>query len=307
MEVTRFGYLNPPSSEGGETLCLGNFDGVHRGHQSLLVKGRLEGQGPLTVLLFSSSPGLYLPFKWGDDVLTSLDDKLRYLNLLKVEKAYVVEVDAGFFALSKDEFIQNVLLPLKPSCLVVGEDYRFGKGALGSIEDLRKNFKVILAPEEKDDQGHKISSSSIKINVKEGKIEKAVSLLGHPYTLKGKVVEGFHNGSKIGFPTLNLELSAPYVLPPYGVYGGLCYVYGKPYKAMVNVGDNPTVGRLKNPIVEAHLLDFGQDVYGKTVYLDLLFEGRGEIKFDSLDLLKEQLNNDIVWLRGRFALLEKNS
>ena len=137
--------------------------------------------------------------------------------------------------------------------------------------------------------GIKVSTQSIISFLKEGNLRQANAFLGRPYQLVGKVVRGFQNGRKIGFPTANLALDAPYVLPKSGVYLGLCYVDGLPYKSLINIGANPTVGLLKQNIVECYLEGLDKDIYGSRLYVDFLSYVREEKKFDSLQDLEAQI------------------
>ncbi|MBP5217005.1 MAG: hypothetical protein J6038_04135, partial [Bacilli bacterium] len=222
-------------------------------------------------------------------------DKLYYLERAGVDLAYVAEVDEAFFQMSPEAFIENYLLPLGTKKVAVGEDYRFGKGAEGTPETLKGYFdvhvtKLVFQGEEK------IASRGIKNLVAEGKIEEANALLGHPYRLFGRVQEGLHNGRKIGFPTINLAFSFPYLLPKVGVYQGYVEIKGSSYPSIINVGTNPTIGLLEEPIVEAHLKGFKGNAYEERVKVHFLSFLREEKKFDDLSSLKAQLEKDIALL-----------
>ena len=138
----------------------------------------------------------------------------------------------------------------------------------------------------------KISSRDIVKLIQTHKMEKAAELLGRPYRINGLVVEGKHNGRTIDFPTANLSLDYPYVFPDFGVYMGYAEVYGKTYKAIINVGTHPTVVPLYKPIIEVHIIDFMGNIYGKDIFVSFISYMRGEKKFESLEQLKEQLTKD---------------
>jgi riboflavin kinase / FMN adenylyltransferase len=292
MDVFRFSLGDNYPSIRGATLCLGTFDGFHRGHQKLVLEGRLQAEKSLGVLLFDHSPAEVLHNGKSLDVLTSLDDRLRLFEAASVDFAYLIHADTRFYELSAAEFIDKVLLPLVPSLLVVGADYRFGALAKGTPADLAVRFPIREVPLLTID-GRKVSTQSIVREIRLGKVEKAAVDLGRDYEISGCVVRGYENGRKIGFPTANLDLKAPYVLPLCGVYKGLAYSRGRPYKALINVGTNPTIGALKTPIVEAYLKDFDEEIYGETLYLSFASFVREEMVFVSLEGLKAQLLRDL--------------
>ncbi|MCQ2743060.1 MAG: bifunctional riboflavin kinase/FAD synthetase [Bacilli bacterium] len=293
MEVVSLDPKNMPQNKKPITLCLGTFDGVHQGHQRLLIQAVLDATYQSAVLLFDVSPASFLKNGKHKEILTSLEDKLRLMNALRIEKAYVVHVDEGFFNNSPEEFIDKYIKPLNIERIVVGTDFRFGSHAKGNIETLKQYFEVEAIPLLEVD-GQKVSTQEIVSLIKDGRVKEAGDLMGHDYEVVGKVVEGLHNGSKIGFPTANLALSHNYVLPKRGVYRGLTYVNGIPHISIINVGDNPTVGELKKDIIESHLIDYKGDLYDKTVYVVFMDRIRDEIKFSSLDELKAQLQKDSI-------------
>ncbi|OPZ35340.1 MAG: Riboflavin biosynthesis protein RibF [Tenericutes bacterium ADurb.BinA155] len=279
-------------------LCLGTFDGFHKGHQRLVIEASLSGEGKVGVLLFDQNPANFLSNGKEKAILTSEQDQIEILKKLRVDVALIAHVDAAFFGLSPEDFMTKYLKPLHPSLLVVGEDFRFGKGALGTPKTLAKSFPVLTVPL-LEENGVKISTSAIKQSLKEGKVEEASALLGRPYEIHGKVVHGYEYGRKIGFPTANVSLKDPYLLPKGGVYEVMAYVLGIPRHGLANVGTNPTIGLLQEPIVEVYLEDFNQDIYDKTIYVDFLTYERPEIKFDSLEELQTQLQKDKDWLKSR--------
>lgn len=284
MQRIDFSLDNLPSSNPGLSLALGNFDGFHLGHRELALACRAEGD-PSGILLFDH------PYKTYPSYLSDAEDKIRFSYGTGLTCAYVLSCGEDFYSLSKGDFMA-LLKRLGAETLVVGEDYRFGQGALGTIGDLKAQFKVVVVPTLKDGSGAKISTSNIKKLISSGKIEDANSLLGHPYEIKGKVIHGLENGRKIGFPTCNLELDFPYLLPLDGVYCGLVYLSGVPYRAMINVGVNPTIGKLSTPLAEAHLLNADVDAYGKRAYFRFYKRVRGEEAFPTLEELKRQLCRD---------------
>lgn len=287
--VLNYGEKIPSVPVGG--LLLGTFDGVHRGHQQLILEGRLNGNGPVSVLLFDDSPARSLNLTKRKEVLTSLEDKLHLFYQYGVEQVFLLSPAKDYYKMEASSFIENVLKPLGSERLICGEDYRFGKGAVGTPSLLKKYFKVDIVPL-LSINGKKASTQTIGDYLKEGEIEKASQMLGRYYSVKGKVISGFHNGRIIGFPTMNLSLSSPYLLPKIGVYFSLTWVNGKPYRSITNVGNNPTVGLLNEVKIETHLLGFKEDAYGKEVEVQFLSFLREEITFSSLEDLALQLKED---------------
>jgi riboflavin kinase/FMN adenylyltransferase len=274
------------------SLCLGNFDGMHRGHQSLFLMAKEKSEGPVGALLFDKNPADILENGKSHHILTSLEDKIRFLNSFGFDDVYIASISPSFFALSPANFVEEILKPISPSQLVVGEDYSFGYMAKGKAQDLAGYYKTIVCPLLKDSTG-KISSQEIIASIKEGKIEEANHDLGRNYEIVGKVGHGLQNGRKIGFPTANLVLSIPYVLPKDGVYSGVGYSRGLVYKALINIGLNPTVGILKHPSIECYLEGLNHEIYDETLYIDFSSRLRDEIKFASLDELKKQIQKDL--------------
>lgn len=272
-------------------LLLGNFDGFHKGHLRLIEAAKEIG--PFGILFLDP------PFPKANEpnVLMTLEDKLAFVRALGAKEAFVVMTDPSFFALSKEEFVDLVLRMMNPPLLIFGEDYRFGKGGLGGKKDLQAAFKTLSVPLLSDGQ-EKIGTSRIRTFLKEGLIERANSDLGRPYCIHGKIAKGFQNGRKIGFPTANLD-RLPYVLPKNGVYGGLSYLRGKPYLSIINVGKAPTVGKLKEDVVEVYLDGFSGDCYDETLYAEFDFRIRDEMKFQDLEHLKKQLCADLAEARRR--------
>ena len=279
-------------------IALGNFDSMHLGHQRLLIETSLSDEPYSSILLFDPPS----PFK-GEGVICSLEDKLLVASKLRLDYAFVIKTNDEFWKLNKDEFISKLLLPLGVSSIYCGSDFRFGKDGAGSIADLKSIFNVKEVDFILDDD-KKISSSNLKTLIKVGDMEKVSSLLGRHYEIKGKVEEGFHNGRKIGFPTANLRLVSPYIMPKNGVYGGISYVNGIPYLSLVNVGTNPTIGELVNPKVETHLLNFNGNLYGSTLYLSFLYYIREEMKFASLDELKSQIEKDKLQIQDKWEEMQ---
>ncbi len=284
MDKIVFSLGDLPKRREGLTLALGNFDGFHLGHQSLARETRLFASNDSGILFFAR------PYK-DEEVLSDLEDKIRFSYSCGLDYAYCLENDSSFYELDSFSFM-DLLEKLGTKRIVCGPDFRFGKEKKGDVDVLKSRFLVDVVPFLTDSEGKKISSHRIKELIASGEVGEASIDLGRPYETKGVVVHGLENGRRIGFPTLNLEPAAPYVLPKRGVYAGFVYLSGIPYKAMINVGNNPTIGKRETLIEEAHLFDFAEDAYGKRAYFQYVSYLREERKFSSLNALKDQLSKD---------------
>ena len=228
-----------------------------------------------------------------DSVTIALpSSSIQIENMLKKDKQWVLDKIYESTAYAAEHGLYISVVAEDASRADLGYLIDFAKEAKGTPSFLRESFRVEEIPLLLID-GEKVSSSRLReIISKEGDVELATSLLGHPYEMRGKVRKGLHNGTRIGFPTLNLLPDAPYVYPAAGVYEGVSYLSGLAYRSLINVGVNPTVGALKEPQVESHLLGYHGDAYGKTIYVSFSRRIRGEIKFASLDELKAQIEKD---------------
>ena len=272
----------------GINLCLGYFDGVHRGHLEIINKAIEEGD--TGVMTFDVSPNYVLKKAPNDLFLTSLYDKANILRSLGVKYLYILRMSQDLLNCSVNEFI-DILKTIAPRKIFVGEDYAFGRYAAGGPKDLREYFEVDVTPLKRED-GRKISSRTIKELISSGDVEQANELLSRPYTIVGLVVEGKHNGEKIGFPTANLELDYPYVLPKIGVYMGFVKLLNSKYKALICVSTHPTIMELNAPLIEVHLISYKGDLYGREIDVQFVKYMRDVFKFDDVEDLKAQLQKD---------------
>lgn len=276
-------------SHPGINLCLGYFDGLHIGHLDLINKALSEGD--TGVMTFDLSPNFVLKKMPNEQLLTSLYDKSNILKTIGVKYLYILRMSQELLQYSAQEFLENILMKIAPKKLFVGEDYRYGRYAAGTPEDLKEHFDVeVVKLRQVDDQ--KVSSRYIRTLVAEGEMVKASKLLSRPYTIVGLVVEGKHNGMKIGFPTANLELDYPYVLPKIGVYMGYVKLLNSKYKAIISVSTHPTIMELNKPLIEVHLLSYKGDLYGREIEVQFVDYMRDIYRFEDLEGLKAQLQTD---------------
>jgi riboflavin kinase/FMN adenylyltransferase len=235
-------------------------------------------------------------------LLTSIEEKAKKVLAKGIDTVLVLEFNEALSQLEPEEFVRKILVEqLKVKAMVVGYDHRFGKNRKGSFDDLlqfsqKYNFEVDeINARLIDDIA--VSSTRIRQALMMGDLATANKMLGSPYTLSGMVIHGNKRGRTIGFPTANLELSEPHkLIPPMGVYAGYVEIEGddfiaQKFKTMINIGVRPTVDG-KNLSIEAHILDFNSDLYGRKIELQLCQFLRNEQKFDGIEALKIQLEND---------------
>ena len=289
MKIIDFDITNTPVNDKDLVLCLGFYDGLHLGHQKLINKALAEGY-PVGVMTFDIAPAVLLGKKENYS-LTSTFDKADFLDDMGVKFLYLMHFEKETLKVTKDEFIDRVLKPLNPRKIFVGSDYKFGTLGEGDAAYLSQFFDVEVVELEKVDN-IKISSKKIRELIEAGKVEKAASLLGRPYRISGLVVEGDHNGQKIDFPTANLDLDYTYVFPKEGVYMGYGYFMNRKRKAMICVGTHPTIHQLMKPIIEVHIIDFNENLYGRDLYVEFVSFIRPVKQFASMEELREQLLKD---------------
>ncbi|MDY3005943.1 bifunctional riboflavin kinase/FAD synthetase [Anaerococcus porci] len=280
-----------------KAVSLGNFDGVHRGHQKLMKENikisRNFGLTP-SVLLFKENTKNILNGE--KEYLTSLDDKIEILNDMGIECFCFLEFSEEFKNLSPREFIKEILYEkLNTKYVIVGDNYRFGKMAKGDINTLKSyeedfGYKTKVVDFELDN-GRIINSTDIRKMVKDGEIKKANFDLGHPFKIKGKVVKGAQRGRLLNFPTANLMLNFNYIKAKSGVYFTRVRIDKESYFALTDIGTNPTFG--PNDIkIETYILDFSKDIYGKNMTVEFLEYFRPDYKFKNAEELIEQMKKD---------------
>lgn len=281
--------------EGPFSLCLGFFDGVHKGHQELVVQAS-KAQQPVAVLTFDQSPTKLTNKHKGDGILTTVEERAHLFEDYGASYLFVIPFDEKLMHLSPEQFILEVLNELNPKIVVCGYDYRYGKMAAGKAIDLKNSplakFSTIIVDKIEDQASHKVSTSKIKEELRAGAMEEVTENLNRYYTVSGVVEEGLHNGVKIGFPTANIRLNAAYVLPKKGVYLTYIKVNQKVYLSMTNVGTHPTIDEVSSPIVEVHIFDFHEDIYEKPVTVYFAHFIRDEEKFVSIGALIEKMKED---------------
>lgn len=278
-------------------ICLGYFDGIHLGHQELIKKTVSEAKKynlVPTFFTFDPDPNYVLGFKDKNEMIMPLNERFKIVKELGIEDIIVVNFNHKVMNLEPNEFIDSLLNDLNVKNITVGFDFSFGKRGRGRVSDLlslEPNIKVNVIEEMKINN-KKVSSSYIIEDIKNGNVQDLEKTLGRLYSIKGKVVKGLGNGKKFNFPTLNIELNDEYVEPKNGVYAVNVIVKNKEYLAMANIGVHPSISKLDKSLLEVHIFNFDEDIYGEEVETKFLYFLREERKFESLDDLIEQLNND---------------
>lgn len=290
MKIVEFDLDNVPSDYPNTALCLGFFDGLHLGHQSI-INAALKTKKDVAVLTFSTPPAYVIGRKDDKRSLTSIDDKADILEAMGVKYLFVMPFDNRIMNVSRLDFINRVLKVLNPSEIYCGEDYRYGKDALGTPNFLARYFKVTVL-ELKQYKDYKFSSKTIRKAIYDGDIKLANACLGHPYRIGGFVTTGNRNGTTLGFPTANLDLDFAYVIPANGVYMGYGYIHETKYKCLISVGTHPTLGELDAPIIEVYLIDFNETIYGDSLFVEFIDRIRDMMKFDDTKDLVAQINKD---------------
>ena len=301
------GFHNLSPSSEGCVATIGNFDGVHLGHQAVLSQLALKGDMlglPATVITFEPQPTeFFLPAK-APPRLSRFREKVEALRSYSIEQLCVLRFNEVLAGMSANDFIQKLLLKgLNVRYLVVGDDFKFGKDRKGDFALLKKmgeehNFQVVnmhtFAIAET-----RVSSTRIRQALTAGDLMLAQTLLGHPYKMSGRVAHGDKRGRTLGYPTANIHLHRAKV-PLTGVYAVRLYgLEDEPIEGIANVGVRPTIGE-GNTLLEVHLFDFNKDIYGENVQVYFLHKVRDEKKFDGLPALVAQIERDCQSARNYF-------
>lgn len=285
MRVTALADVEPRPRK----VAVGEFDGVHLGHREVI-------RGADTVVTFDPHPVAVIRPEVAPKLLTSLPVKADLVASLGVEEMVVIPFDADFAAQGPDAFIQEVLVGrLQATRVAVGENFRFGHRAVGDAALLTRHesfaTRVVALVEVEDEI---VSSTHIRGLVVAGEVDDAARFLGAPFQLRGPVVAGDRRGRELGYPTANLVPDDALVCPGYGVYA--CFADGRP--AAVNVGVRPTFDTGRGVLIEAFIIDYEGDLYGRELRLEFLERLRGERRFDGVDGLVAQMGIDVERARA---------
>jgi riboflavin kinase/FMN adenylyltransferase len=298
MQIFRH-FEHLPASARGASIAIGNFDGVHRGHQALLARAKAEGRqigAPLGALIFEPHPQEFFRPDAPRFRLTPFRAKARLLERFGADILYALHFDKALASLTAEEFVEKVLIEgMGVRHIVVGADFQFGKGRGGDTRLLKAlgpphgytvtEFEPVGAGAE-----HKISSTRIRELLREGKPDEAGRLLGHWWTVEGRVEHGDARGRSLGFPTANVSLEGT-LEPALGIYAVRVEVGGARYGGAANYGRRPTFDK-KDVLLEVHIFDFDADIYGQPIIVEFIAFLRPEIKFAAIDELSVQIAAD---------------
>ena len=282
-------------------LTIGSYDGVHLGHQSILkqlVSGAHSAGAPAAVLAFYPHPAVVLRNRQGPYYLTSPEERAALLAEMGVDAVITHPFNSQVAGLSAQEFMTRLKTHLGLQRLCVGHDFALGRGREGDLPRLRQlgeelGYSLNIFPEISLD-GQAISSSRIRAALAEGDVSLAAGLLGRSYAVSGEIVHGDGRGRTIGIPTANLDFWRERAIPKSGVYACWAEIDGKRRQAVVNIGVRPTfISQAVQPQIEAHLLNYAADLYGKTMQLAFIAHLRDEQRFSSIEALVAQIRQDI--------------
>ena len=306
MELIR-GLHNLTARHRGCAATIGNFDGLHLGHQSVLgqLSERADELGLATVVIvFEPQPQEYFAPDEAPPRLTRFREKIKALHRFAVDRVLCLRFDHGLASLEAEDFVQRILIDgLDVKYLVVGDDFRYGRGRKGTFASLEEAGRAsgfpVVNMHTFSAGGERISSTRIRQALASGDLDTAESLLGRPYRMCGRVAYGDQRGRTIGYPTANIYLHRK-AAPVDGVFAvELFGVEGEPLAGVANVGTRPTVDGTRS-LLEVYLFDFDRDIYGRYVDVNFLHKLRPERRFESFDLLRQQIDRDVEEARDWF-------
>ncbi len=298
MQIYRH-FEHLPAAGQGASIAIGNFDGVHRGHQALLARAKAEGAkigAKLGALVFEPHPQEFFRPDAPRFRLTPFRAKARLLEHYGTDILYALHFDRAIALLTAEEFVVKVLVEgLRVRHIVVGSDFQFGKGRTGDTQLLKAlgsqhGYTVTVFEPVGAGSEHKISSTRIREALREGKPEEAARLLGHWWTVEGRVEPGDKRGRTLGFPTANVSLEGT-LEPALGIYAVRAEVGGHRYGGAANYGRRPTFDK-KDVLLEVHIFDFNADIYGQQIVVEFLAYLRPEVKFATIEELTVQIAAD---------------
>ncbi|MBC2576828.1 bifunctional riboflavin kinase/FAD synthetase [Peptostreptococcus canis] len=288
-------------------VTIGNFDGVHKGHQTLMKKAieysKLNNLKSV-VFTFANHPVNYFKPGYVKNIIT-YDEKKTLLEDLGVDVLVNIPFGVEMTEISAEDYVQNILIDkLHVKKLIVGHDFTFARKREGNVEVLKKlstekGFELeIVTPVLVD--GKRVSSTDIRAMIAEGDVSGAEKLLGRYFAVEGIVIRARQIGRTIGFPTANLDVDKNMVIPQKGIYATIAKIDNRVFCGATSIGTNPTVNG-KGLSIETYILDFDEDIYDQRLRIEFVERMRDEIKFDSVEGLKEQLTEDVEYVRKNYV------
>lgn len=302
MKVYRGDPATWEPGDNGSAVAIGVFDGVHRGHKAVFeALHEAAADSEVVAMTFSTHPDGVVSGEPAPPELTTLDRRLELFADTGLDATALIDFDSEIMQLSPEEFVERYLVDgLGAKVVAVGEDFRFGHGAAGTVDTLRllgneHGFSIISTPVVTI-YGTQVRSSAIRAAIATGGVDLASRMLGRPFEVDGEVVPGDARGRTIGIPTANIAMPPGFVRPAGGVYAVRCTVDGTEYNGVCNVGTRPTFGGGPE-IIEVHLLDAEMDLYERVMRVAFVDRIRSEERFGSVDALIAQIENDIEQAR----------
>jgi riboflavin kinase/FMN adenylyltransferase len=296
----------PALADGPVALTIGNFDGVHRGHQAMLarlIEAAEDLRLPSAVLTFDPHPREFFAKEAAPPRLSRLRQKLDVFRAFGVDRTIIARFDRHLAAMTPESFIDDVLVcRLDARWVLVGDDFRFGRARAGNLAVLRahattfsvEGMRTVAVDTER------ASSSAVREALAAGNLSRAAALLGRSYAISGRVAHGRKLGRSLGFPTANIPLRHPPALS--GIFAVRVHGLGSvPRTGVASIGVRPTVDSNGQPLLEVFLFDFDETIYGRRVTVEFVHKLRGEEKYDTLDALARQIRADVVEARDYFA------
>lgn len=309
-------YLHHPYNQNqikdkNVVLAMGFFGGVHLGHQAVLKQARKEADQrdlPLAAMTFDHHPSVVFPKPGLDGTiyLSSVERKAELMQKFGVDLLYVVSFTSNLAKLSPQDFVDQYMAQLHAKVIVAGFDYTYGPREIADMDHLptyaKDRFTIVTVPELLLD-GEKVSSTRIRTDLKQSNVDHANLFLGYTYQTTGLVVHGEARGRTLGFPTANILSDPKSRIPGIGIYAVRIKIGSKWWPGMASIGRNVTFGEHRPITIEINIFDFDQEIYGEMVRVDWYHYVRGEIKFDAVEGLIEQLKLDEKNIRQYFANL----
>jgi riboflavin kinase/FMN adenylyltransferase len=299
----------PAQTSHSRVLAIGNFDGVHLGHRALLERLAADARRlglPPAVMTFEPHPRELFAPDQAPARLTSLREKLALLDSCGIEEVFLLHFSRKLAGLTAEAFIERGLVQgLGVRHLIIGDDFRFGKGRAGDFAMLQAAGQQhgfgVEAMHTIEINGERVSSSAVRDVLGQGDLEHAARLLGRPYSISGRVIHGNKIGRKLGFPTANIQLKRKRVALT-GVFAATVSGLDKRFlPGAASLGVRPTLGQGLRPVLEVHLFDFDREIYGSHVSVHFLHKLRDEAKYDSLEALTAQITRDVQATQDYFS------
>lgn len=300
MDVIR-GIYNIKPKHKGCVATIGNFDGIHLGHQKIIQQLLSKAQElnlPSLLITFEPLPQEYFRSESAPARILRFSEKFTLLKKLGVDRVLCLRFNASLATLPAENFVTQILVQqLGIKWLIVGDDFHFGHKREGDFTLLQKIGQTlgfgVSNTETLTFKGQRVGSSHVRAALKQGNLDLTTQLLGRPYILRGRVIYGDQRGRQLGFPTVNIPLRRR-VIPLKGVYVVLVHgIHSQPIPGVANVGSRPTVDGIHS-LLEVYLLNFDKQIYGQRLEVEFLQKLRDEQKFDSLELLKAQISQDVA-------------